>query len=45
MKVRQADFSKGSVPSLILKVSFPLIVAELVNLLYSMVDRIYIGHI
>ena len=45
MKVHQADFSKGRVSSLILRVSFPLIVAELVNLLYNMVDRIYIGHL
>ncbi len=45
MKVHQADFSKGSVSSLILRVSLPLIVAELVNLLYNIVDRIYIGHL
>ena len=45
MKVHQADFSQGKVSSLILRVSFPLIVAELVNLLYNMVDRIYIGHL
>lgn len=45
MKIHQADFSKGKVSSLILRVSFPLIVAELVNLLYNMVDRIYIGHL
>ena len=45
MTIHQADFSKGRVSALILKVSFPLIVAELVNLLYNMVDRIYIGHL
>lgn len=45
MHIHQADFSKGKVSSLILRVSFPLIVAELVNLLYNMVDRIYIGHL
>ncbi len=45
MKIHQTDFSKGSVGSCILRVSLPLIVAEIVNLLYSMVDRIYIGHI
>lgn len=45
MKVHQADFSKGKVSTLILRVSLPLIVAELVNLLYNMVDRIYIGHL
>ena len=45
MKVHQADFSKGKVSTLILRVAFPLIVAEFVNLLYNMVDRIYIGHL
>ncbi len=45
MNIKHTDFSKGSVSSSILKVSVPMIIAELVNLLYSMVDRIYIGHI
>lgn len=45
MKIHQTDFSKGSVSACIMRVSLPLIVAEIVNLLYSMVDRIYIGHI
>ena len=45
MHVHQVDFSQGKVSSCILKLSFPLIVAEIVNLLYNMVDRIYIGHI
>ena len=45
MKIQQADFSKGKVSTLVLRVSLPMILAEAVNLLYSMVDRIYIGHI
>lgn len=45
MHVHPVDFSHGKVSSCILKLSFPLIVAEIVNLLYNMVDRIYIGHI
>ena len=45
MIVHQADFSKGNVYKIVMRVSLPLIVAELVNLLYNMVDRIYIGHI
>ena len=45
MKVHQIDYSSGSVTSCILRTSIPMILAELVNLLYSMVDRIYIGHI
>ena len=34
-----------SVGKLLWKLSLPAIVAQLVNLLYNMVDRIYIGHI
>ncbi len=45
MKVHKIDFSSGKVSSCVLKVAIPMILAELVNLLYSMVDRIYIGHI
>ncbi len=45
MKISHTDFSKGSVSSAVMKVALPMIIAELVNLLYSMVDRIYIGHI
>lgn len=33
------------IPRLILKMAPPAIVAQLVNLLYNIVDRIYIGHI
>ena len=39
------DFSRGSIPRLIGKLSLPMIVAQLVNTLYNIVDRIYIGHI
>ncbi len=38
------DFSNGSVPKLILKLAIPIIIAQVVNTLYSIVDRIYIGH-
>ena len=31
--------------SLIIKLSIPAILAQIVNLLYNIVDRIYIGHI
>lgn len=36
---------EGSVGKLMLRLAIPTIVAQLVNLLYNMVDRIYIGHI
>jgi len=40
----QNDFSKGSIPRTIIRLAIPLIIAQLVNALYSIVDRIYIGH-
>ena len=41
----QNDFSKGSVPKTITRLAIPMIAAMLVNALYSIVDRIYIGHL
>ena len=39
------DFSKGSVAKNIMNLAVPMTVAQLVNVLYNVVDRIYIGHI
>lgn len=39
------DFSKGKVWQNIIYQSIPLILAQLVQLLYNVVDRIYIGHL
>ena len=39
------DFSKGSIPKTITRLAIPMIAAMLVNALYSVVDRIYIGHL
>ena len=39
------DFSKGAVWKNILSLSIPLTVAQLVQLCYNIVDRIYIGHL
>lgn len=39
------DFSQGSIPRNILALALPLTVAQLVNLLYSIVDRMYLGRI
>lgn len=39
------DFSKGSVAKNIWSLAVPMTVAQLVNVLYSVVDRIYIGHL
>lgn len=38
------DFSKGAVWKIILSQAIPLMLAQLVQLLYNIVDRIYIGH-
>ncbi|MEJ8733444.1 MULTISPECIES: MATE family efflux transporter [Mediterraneibacter] len=39
------DFSKGSIARNILSLALPMTLAQLINVLYSIVDRIYIGHI
>ena len=41
----QNDFSKGSIAKNILSLALPMTLAQLINVLYSIVDRIYIGHI
>ncbi len=37
------DFSKGNVVKNILNLAFPMTLAQLINVLYNIVDRIYIG--
>lgn len=44
MKESKVDFSKGPVWKCIIAQAIPLTVAQLVQLLYNVVDRIYIGH-
>lgn len=44
-RVHQTDFSRGSVYRNILEVAVPMTFAQLLNLLYSIVDRMYIGRI
>lgn len=41
----QNDFSKGSIARHILQQAIPLTVAQLFQLLYNVVDRVYIGHL
>ena len=45
MKIKTADrdFSKGSMLGNILRLAGPMILAQLINVLYNVVDRIYIG--
>ena len=45
MAQRQNDFSQGSIPRNIMSLAVPMTAAQLVNVLYSVVDRIYLGHL
>lgn len=42
---KQQDMGSGSIPKLMLSLAIPAVVAQLINMLYNIVDRIYIGHI
>ena len=42
---QQNEMATGSIPKLFFKLAIPAVVAQIVNLLYNIVDRIYIGHI
>ena len=43
--MRKIDFSSDRVTGNILRTAFPMLVAQVLSLLYSIVDRIYIGRI
>jgi len=45
MSTAKNDFSQGAVWKVIMRMAVPLMLAQLVNVLYSVVDRMYIGHI
>lgn len=45
MTKRQTDLGKDKIGGLIIRLAVPSIAAQLVNALYNIVDRIYIGHI
>lgn len=45
MQIHQTDFSTGSVYRNILEVAVPMTIAQLLNLLYNIVDRMYLGRI
>lgn len=44
-KENSQDMGTGSIPKLLAQLAVPAVVAQIVNLLYNIVDRIYIGHI
>ena len=41
---KKPDLGQGSIGKLLLRLSLPAIVGQLINMLYNIVDRIYIGH-
>ena len=41
----RSDFTQGSIPQNIVRMAVPMTAALLINALYSIVDRIYLGHI
>ncbi len=43
--LQKTDFSKGPVWKCIISQAVPLTIAQLVHLLYNVVDRIYLGHL
>ena len=45
MAVNKQDMGTGSVKKLMLQLAVPALVGQVINLLYNVVDRIYIGHI
>ena len=44
-KEKSADLGHEPVGKLLVRLAVPAITAQLVNMLYNIVDRIYIGHI
>lgn len=44
-KQLNADLGNGSIGKLLFQLSVPAIAAQIINVLYNMVDRAYIGHI
>ena len=43
--VQKNDFSKGSVVGSILSMAIPMTLAQLINILYNIIDRMYIGRL
>ena len=42
---KKNDFSKGSIVGNILRLALPMTLAQLVNVLYNVIDRIYLSRI
>ena len=39
------DFSRGNISKLIFQLAIPMTLAQFINILYNVVDRMYIGRI
>ena len=44
-QTKTTHMETGSIPKLLAQLAIPAVVAQVINLLYNIVDRIYIGHI
>lgn len=44
-EAREVDLGSGSVGKLLFQLAVPAIAAQIINVLYNMVDRMYIGHL
>ena len=42
---KEADLGNDRIGGLLFKLALPAILAQIINLLYNLVDRMYIGHI
>ena len=45
MQDNKIFWAQNLLGKLLLKLSIPTVIAQLINMLYNIVDRIYIGHI
>ena len=43
--MKRIDFEHGTVTGNILGAALPMLVAQILSLLYNIVDRVYIGHL
>ena len=44
-EAKEVDLGTGSVGKLLFQLALPAITAQIINVLYNMVDRMYIGNI
>ena len=44
-ETKEVDLGSGSVGKLLFRLAIPAITAQIINVLYNMVDRMYIGHL